>query len=57
MVIYIFYKLYVKRRVLFSLGLTVMLFFMIMVLFFTLSKTFNSWTVAVDLCKETIDYQ
>lgn len=55
--IYAFYQIYVKRIVLIALGLTVILFITIMFSFFTLSKTFNEWSVSVDLCQETVEYQ
>lgn len=56
-ILIIFYNVYNKRILLSSLGLTVFIFIFISLSFVTLSKKFNQWTVFVDLCQETLDYQ
>jgi len=52
-----FFNIYKKRIVLWSLGLTIFLFLLIIFSFFTMGKTFNDWTVSIDLCQETVDHQ
>lgn len=54
-IIIAFFKIYKKRTVLWSLGLSVFLVLLIVFTFFTLSKTFNDWSISVDLCQETVD--
>lgn len=52
-----FFYAYFSRKVLISLGLTVIFFILIILTMFTLSKSFNDWSISVDLCQETIEVQ
>lgn len=50
-----FVNVYKKRKVLYSLGISVLLFLLMIFLLNTMASGFNDWSVAVELCQETIE--